>query len=99
MDKVVVSRSIGYTFGPGQATGIDNVTVMCAVKVRNPLEGGETLEVVPITLQLPSAGWDEETVMAELQVKFPAFDISWEVIEIESAPESAPVAPAPEGGQ
>lgn len=88
-----VNRSIHYSFGPGQAEGIDNVTVHVTTATTNPFTGTETKAVESVTVQLPTSGWGEAEVLTALQTKLPQFDVQWEPAP-EVAPEpEAPVAP------
>ena len=76
--KLITSRAITYTFGPGQEKGIDNVTVAVTVEVERPLTKDVTFETIPVTIALPSQGWTDDDVLKALQTKYPEFDVQWQ---------------------
>lgn len=76
--NITVSKTISFTFGEGQAEGIDNVSVTLSVPSENLLTGEVSATSVQLTLALPSAGWNEEDVLLALQEKYPNATIAWE---------------------
>lgn len=75
---IKVSRFLTYTFGAGQTEGIDNVSTSLAVPFTNALTGAETILLTSETVQLPSAGWNEDDVLKALQAKYAEASLEWE---------------------
>lgn len=76
--NITVSKTISYTFGAGQADGVDNITVSVQVPTENLLTGEVGTVTATLTVSLPSAGWDEEDVLLALQEKYPNATVAWE---------------------
>jgi hypothetical protein len=90
MATATVSRSLNFTFGPGQAPGVDNVTAAVTRELAaDPLAGGEPQVVTsPVTLQLPSDAWTEDDFLIALHERYPGITFAWET----PAPEPEPTA-------
>lgn len=88
--KGTVAREVKFTFGEGQAEGIDNVTLQVAIDVENPLLGTASAQVVPITVQLPHTGWDENDAIKAAQERFPEVTLEWETAPVVEAPAAEP---------
>lgn len=84
-----ISRAINFTFGEGQAEGIDNVAVTVTVDVPDPFGGAPRSVTESRYVQLPASGWTENDVLVAVQKSLPAFDVQWE------SPAAAP-SPQPE---
>lgn len=97
LQPAFVGHSITYSFGPGQAEGIDNVTVYVTTNTTNPFTGAETKAVESVTVQLASAGWTDEDVLTAIQAKLPQLDVQWEPVPEPVVPEPVVTEPAPEG--
>ncbi|MFA6165381.1 MAG: hypothetical protein WC700_02110 [Gemmatimonadaceae bacterium] len=76
--QATASRTISYTFGPGQKEGTDNVSVTLTIDAENPLTGAVERVSTQATVSLPSSGWTDDDVLKALQVMFPKFDVQWE---------------------
>jgi hypothetical protein len=77
MAKAIIDRAINFTFGPGQAEGFDNVSVYVQSEFINPLTKGAETIGRSVNVALPTAGWDENDVLAAVKESLPEFDVQW----------------------